>query len=75
MLYEVITVLTTVRAVRAYGAVAPGDPVVKFSLPTVESSAPVSDSSGAMGMVVELQSDMGMTLVAQWNVVYRNNFV
>lgn len=67
---QVDKVLTTVRAVRAYGAVAPGDPVVKFSLPTVESSAPVSDSSDAMGMVVELQSDMGMTLVAQWNVVY-----
>jgi len=62
--------LTTVRAVRAYAPVSPGDPVVKFSLPTEESSASASDSSALMGMVVELQSDMGLTLVAQWNVVY-----
>jgi chemotaxis protein MotB len=70
---EVIQVdheLTTVRAVRAYGAISPGDPVVKFSLPTQEGSASASDSSDVMGMVVELQSDMGMTLVAQWNIVY-----
>jgi chemotaxis protein MotB len=67
---QVDKVLTTVRAVRAYAAVSPGDPVVKFSLPTEGSSASVSDSNDVMGMVIELQSDMGMTLVAQWNVVY-----
>jgi chemotaxis protein MotB len=62
--------LTTVRAIRSYGSVAPGDPVMKFSLPTEgdPSSAPVSDD--VMGMVVEIQSDMGMTLVAQHNFVY-----
>lgn len=62
--------LTTVRAFRSYGPVAPGDPVVKFSLPTEgeSSSAPVSDD--VMGMVVEIQADMGMTLVAQHNFVY-----
>jgi chemotaxis protein MotB len=70
---EVIQVdkfLTTVRAVRAYAPVSPGDPVVKFSLPTEGSSASAPDSSDLMGMVVELQADMGLTLVAQWNVVY-----
>lgn len=67
---QVDKVLTTVRAVRAYAPVSPGDPVVKFSLPTEGNSAAVSDSSDLKGMVVELQSDMGLTLVAQWNVVY-----
>jgi len=70
---EVIQVdheLTTVRALRAFGAISPGDPVVKFSLPAQEGSASTSDSSDVMGMVVELQSDMGMTLVAQGNIVY-----
>jgi chemotaxis protein MotB len=62
--------LTTVRALRAYGPVSPGDPVVKFSLPTEGSSASASDSSALIGLVVEFQSDMGLTLVAQWNVVY-----
>lgn len=62
--------LTTVRAVRSFGSVAPGDPVVKFSLPTEgeTSSAPVSED--VMGMVVEIQADMGLTLVAQHNFVY-----
>ncbi|HXH86167.1 MAG TPA: hypothetical protein VNI35_05035, partial [Nitrospira sp.] len=67
---QVDKLLTTVRAVRAYGPVSPGDPVVKFSLPTEGNSASASDSSDVKGMVVELQSDMGMTLVAQWNIVY-----
>ena len=62
--------LTTVQAIRSYGSVAPGDPVMKFTLPTEgdSSSAPVSDD--VMGMVVEIQADMGMTLVAQHNFVY-----
>jgi chemotaxis protein MotB len=62
--------LTTVRAVRAYGSVAPGDPVVKFSMPTEGDSGSAPVSGDVMGMVVEVQSDMGMTLVAQWNFVY-----
>jgi len=62
--------LTTVRALRSYGAVSPGDPVVKFSLPTESNVASASDSGETMGMVIELQSNMGMTLVAQGNIVY-----
>ncbi|HEY5627760.1 MAG TPA: OmpA family protein [Nitrospira sp.] len=67
---QVDKVLTTVRALRAYGAVSPGDPVVKFSLPVQGEPTSSSDASDVMGMVIELQSDMGMTLVAQRNIVY-----
>ncbi len=62
--------LTTVRAIRAYGPVAPGDPVVKFSLPTEGDLTAAPVSGDLMGMVIEIQSDMGMTLVAQRNIVY-----
>jgi len=61
--------LTTVRAIRAYGAVSPGDPVVKFALP-IESEPASAPSGDVSGIVVELQADKGMTLVAQRNVVY-----
>ena len=72
---EVIDVdkeLTTVRIVRAYGAVSPGDPVMKFVLPTDEGAAVNQPSAGDVeGRVVEFQSNMGiMNLVAQRNVVY-----
>jgi chemotaxis protein MotB len=62
--------LTTVRAVRAFGAAAPGDPVMKFALPHSDEAAVIPASSGVTGMVVELQADLQMTLVAQRNVVY-----
>lgn len=62
--------LTTVQAVRAYGPVSPGDPVAKFSLPTAAAEGAAPASGDVTGMVVELQSDMGMTLVAQRNIVY-----
>lgn len=62
--------LSAVKAVRAYGPMSPGDPVVKFSLP-VEDDGTLSPASGEVsGMVVDIQSDMKMTLVAQRNVVY-----
>jgi chemotaxis protein MotB len=68
---QVDKVLTTARAIRAYGVVSPGDPVVKFSLPKEEDPASVPSSSGDVtGMVAEIQSDMGLTLVAQNHVVY-----
>jgi chemotaxis protein MotB len=72
---EVIDVdkeLTTVRIIRAYGAVSPGDPVMKFVLPTDEGAAVNQPSAGDVeGRVVEFQSNMGiMNLVAQRNVVY-----
>ena len=72
---EVIDVdkeLTTVQIIRAYGAVSPGDPVMKFVLPTDEGAAVNQPSAGDVeGRVVEFQSNMGiMNLVAQRNVVY-----
>lgn len=70
---EVIQVdktLTTVRAIRAYGAVSPGDPVARFTLPTEPEPASLPSSGDVSGMVVELQADKGMTLVAQRNIVY-----
>lgn len=67
---QVDRTLTTVRAVRAYGAVSPGDPAVKFSLPAEPEPASAPSSGDVSGMVVELQADKGMTLVAQRNVVY-----
>ena len=64
--------LPTVQIVRAYAAVSPGDPVMKFVLPTDEGAAVGQSSSGDMeGRVVESQSNMGiMNMVAQRNVVY-----
>jgi chemotaxis protein MotB len=68
---QVDKALTTVQAIRAFGAVSPGDPIVKFSLPTEpEASSDQSPSSDVPGMIIELQADMGLTLVAQRNVVY-----
>jgi chemotaxis protein MotB len=64
--------LTTVQIMRAYAAVSPGDPAMKFVLPTDEGAAVDQPSAGDMeGRVVELQSNMGiMNLVAQRNIVY-----
>lgn len=63
--------LTTVQTVRSYGAVEPGDPVVKFSLPTVgEMTMDQSATNEVRGMIVDFQADRVMTLVAQRNVVY-----
>lgn len=63
--------LTTVQTLRSYGAISPGDPVAKFVLPVEsEVSTDHSPASDTVGMVVELQADMGLTLVAQRNVVY-----
>jgi len=62
--------LTTARALRAFGSAAPGDPVVKFS-PPVSNEVTVDPVSGDInGMVIELQADLQMTLVAQRNIVY-----
>lgn len=68
---QVDKALTTVQAIRAYGPVSPGDPVVKFALPAEDGAA--SDPMvmpDDRGMIIELQANMGLTLVAQRNVVY-----
>lgn len=63
--------LTTAEAVVSYGPIAPGDPVVRFVAPTAGvESTPVENVSDLEGMIVELQADRSMTLVAQSNVVY-----
>lgn len=64
--------LTTVEVVRAYASISPGDPVMKFVLPTDEGTAVGQASAGDVeGRVVEYQSNMGMmNLVAQRNIVY-----
>lgn len=62
--------LTTARAVRAFGAAAPGDPVAKFSLPSSGEATAVPASDDINGMVIDLQADLEMTLVAQRNIVY-----
>ena len=64
--------LTTVQILRAYASVSPGDPVMKFVLPTDEGAAVDQLSAGDVeGRVVDFQSNMGiMNLVAQKNVVY-----
>ena len=63
--------LTTVEVVRSYGAIAPGDPVMRF-VPPVASGEPsqVSDVAELRGMIIELQADKPMTLVSQFDVVY-----
>ena len=67
---QVDKLLTTVRVVRAYGAINPGDPVVKFALPVEEEPVQNASSDDVAGMLIEVQSDMSMTLVAQRNIVY-----
>lgn len=64
--------LTTAQIVRAYATVSPGDPVMKFVLPTDERVAGDQPSaSDVEGRVVEFQSNMGMmNVVAQRNIVY-----
>jgi chemotaxis protein MotB len=63
--------LTTVDVVRSFGAIAPGDPVMRYEAPMVsEESSQVSDVQEMRGMIVELPADKSMTLVAQSDVVY-----
>lgn len=62
--------LTTARALRVYGPAAPGDPVVKFSSPISDETTPAAASGDVSGIVVEFQADLGLTLVAQRNIVY-----
>ncbi|MDP9132631.1 MAG: OmpA family protein [Nitrospirota bacterium] len=59
-----------VRVVRSYAPFSPGDPVMRFTPPTVEVVDTVSSSGEVEAMVVDLQSDKNMSLVAQGNLVY-----
>jgi chemotaxis protein MotB len=62
--------LTTVEIVRSYGSVSPGDLVVRYSPAAAAEPAVVADQSEISGMIVELQADKTMTLLAQGDVVY-----
>jgi chemotaxis protein MotB len=62
--------LTTVQVVRSYGTLSPGDLVVRFSPVQAAEPSVVSEQSEISGMIVELQSDKTMTLLAQGDVVY-----
>ncbi len=67
---QVDSKLTTVKAIRAFGSISPGDPVAKFTLPIPAEPASIVESGDVKGMIVELQSDMRLALVAQRNIVY-----
>lgn len=64
--------LTTAEAVVSYGPISPGDPVVRFVAPIadIEPNLLMENVPELEGMIVELQADRSMTLVAQSNVVY-----
>ncbi|MBD0315085.1 MAG: OmpA family protein [Nitrospiraceae bacterium] len=63
--------LTTVEAIRAYGSVSPGDLVMRFSEPTADEEMVPADLHGDVaGMIVEVQADKTVTLVAQSDIVY-----
>src|SRR5207237_907143 len=59
----------TVRVVRAYGAISPGDRVIRLELPSHEDTAPSGRTlSDNPGMIVEVQQPR--FLIGQRNVVY-----
>ncbi|MGQ0694293.1 MAG: hypothetical protein ACT4OL_01800, partial [Nitrospiraceae bacterium] len=63
--------LTTAEAVLSYGAMSPGDPVMRYVAPAPsEIISQTSDVADVSGMIVELQADRAMTLVSQGDVVY-----
>jgi chemotaxis protein MotB len=63
--------LTTAETVISYGPISPGDPVVRFVAATLDlEPSSVENVSNLDGMIIELQADRSMTLVAQSNVVY-----
>jgi chemotaxis protein MotB len=63
--------LTTVEAIRSYGAVSPGDLVMRFTPPPADTDAVSAGSlADVSGMIVELQTDKTMTLVSQTDIVY-----
>lgn len=64
-------VLVGVQIVRSYGPLSPGDPVMRFTPPSVEEIVETSSADGEIeAMIVELQADKHMSLVSQGNLVY-----
>ena len=57
--------LTTAETVVSYGPISPGDPVVRFVAPPADvEPTSMENVSELEGMIVELQADRSMTLVA-----------
>lgn len=68
---QVDPVLVGVQVVRSYGPISPGDPVMRFTPPAAEEIAEQTSAAGDVeAVIVELQSDKHMSLVAQNNIVY-----
>lgn len=68
---QVDPLLIGVRVVRSYAPISPGDPVVRFVPPVADESVEAASSVNDIeGMIVDVQSDKNMSLVAQWNQVY-----
>jgi len=68
---QVDDALTTVEVIRSYGAFTPGDLVHRFLTPAAAGEPrPTDDRGDVSGMIVGIQADPPMTLVAQTNVVY-----
>ncbi|MBS0170582.1 MAG: OmpA family protein [Nitrospira sp.] len=68
---QVDSVLVGVQVVRSYAPISPGDPIVRFTPPAAEEIVePAATSVDVEAMIVELQSDKHMSLIAQGNIVY-----
>ncbi len=68
---QVDPLLVGVQVVRSYAPISTGDPVVRFTPPAAEEIVePASTGGDVEAMIVELQSDKHMSLVAQGNIVY-----
>ncbi|MBX3345414.1 MAG: OmpA family protein [Nitrospira sp.] len=68
---QVDPLLVGVQVVRSYAPISTGDPVARFTPPAAEEIVEsASTGSDVEAMIVELQSDKHMSLVAQGNIVY-----
>ncbi|MDH5639704.1 MAG: OmpA family protein [Nitrospira sp.] len=63
--------LTTVKAVKSFGHIAPGDPVMRFTPPsTTHAQVDLVDTAELSGMIVDIQADKMMTMVSRTNAAY-----
>jgi chemotaxis protein MotB len=62
--------LTTVKVIQSYDAIAPGDPVMRYTPPPDDGPIQAGESADIKGMIVELRAEKNMTLVSQTDIVY-----
>ena len=67
---QVDPVLVGVQVVRSYGPISPVIPSCAFYAPAAGEIASLTSAAGGRGVIVELQSDKHMSLVAQNNIVH-----